>query len=728
MAKQGTIPSPFGVIRYKRDAWGYPQFHVRNHRQGDWARGWFHAVDRQLQIELSRHAAEGRLMEVLGDEPFTRTIDRGVRTLGLARGLDEQVEKLDAATRELCDAYCDGFAAGAASVGRPLVWRLLGIEQRPWTPRDILLVYRLITWFGLNSLTQTGRVGVAQLIADGADEAGLRKILGPGGEGLDLAGCAGLTLGEAFRQGGIPVQRGSNAFAVSAGRSASGSPLLMSEFHMEVARFPPVAHISMTQLDDGRYLQGVSIPGLPLVSAGRTESLAWGYTFGHADNVDITVQRCRAGERLVGDTWVPLASHEETVGIRGGKAETWTVWKFGHGVVLGDPTGSQERPIVGMEWRGMEDVANALVHSALPILEHGSVERAIEAHRHLTNCSLAGVFADREHIGWIQTGRVALHRAGWGPRPGWDLGDDPDIPEADRPMKLDPPEGFVASANEACPGWTSFAEPRYRHERLRELLGGTDLLTADDLLRISYDEYDGCAARLMAVWGELLPAEAAPMAEWAASQSPKLSASGRGHMARFHALHTELSARYIASSVGMELHSRASDTLFDFVLQDSIDDVLALEHPEHLDREGLARLLADAWPVAAAAPTDRVAGPVRARFANLVTQGKLPAWVGMSSPPVDLPGGPTSLLASRRSVFGGHDVITGPAFHILVDMAEPGLRYNICGGASERRFGPGYGAGLDAYLTGELLPLRPSTAPAAEDQPTREGGGAENRA
>jgi hypothetical protein len=38
-------------------------------------------------------------------------------------------------------------------------------------------------------------------------------------------------------------------------------------------------------------------------------------------------------------------------------------------------------------------------------------------------------------------------------------------------------------------------------------------------------------------------------------------------------------------------------------------------------------------------------------------------------------------------------------------MSKRGGWYNASGGASERRFGPGYGGGLDAWRTGEVAPL-----------------------
>ena len=391
--------------------------------------------------------------------------------------------------------------------------------------------------------------------------------------------------------------------------------------------------------------------------------------------------------------------------MRGRAAEVFTFHDFDGGTVLGDPAG-KEQLLAGIQWRGLADSASD-INAHIGLHQAKTAAEAVAQHEGVISCSLAGVYVDKSHIAWIHGGRVPQNRAGWGPRPGWDLGDDPDIPFADWPKKFDPDEGYVASANERYPGWTAFPEPRYRHERQCELLKGQHKLSPDDLLAISYDEYDGCAARLCAVWSDLVPETAKSMVAWAESQKAKNTGIGRVHMGRFHALHHELLVRLIEPFLGESVSKALWDDLdMVLVLQDHLDDVLALEHPEFLSKGALKLLLAEAWPTAVGnARADQVSGPIHARHKSLLTQGKLPAFAGFSSPPHYFPGGPTSLFASRRNVLLGEEVITGPAFHMVIDMAVDGLRYNICGGASEKRFGPGYGTGLEAWLTGELEPL-----------------------
>ena len=48
---------------------------------------------------------------------------------------------------------------------------------------------------------------------------------------------------------------------------------------------------------------------------------------------------------------------------------------------------------------------------------------------------------------------------------------------------------------------------------------------------------------------------------------------------------------------------------------------------------------------------------------------------------------------------------SGPAFHLLMNLATTTSRYNLAGGASERWGMPGYAAGLEDWAAGRLIPM-----------------------
>jgi penicillin amidase len=326
----------------------------------------------------------------------------------------------------------------------------------------------------------------------------------------------------------------------------------------------------------------------------------------------------------------------------------------------------------------------------------------------------------------VQTGIVDSRPRGWTgavPRPGWDLASrtPAPVPESSRPMFFDPPEGFLASANERRDGphgerWCTVPEPPYRHQRLTQLLEAEHHADLGSLVRASYDDVDLCAARLLPIWEPLLPADdaAGELCAWAKAQRPGGGAEQRRRMGLFQALHRETVRGLLRRHLGAE----RADALVDFcqivlMTRHHIDAVLALEKPRVIDADGLREILAEAWPAAQGIVAGgRALTPVRTSFRNLVFDGKLPGFLGFDSAPVELPGGPTVPFQCQDIRFGDFRIIAGPVFHLAFDLRRPGGWYNIGGGASEQRLGPGYGKGVEDWVAGRFHPLGDASGPA----------------
>jgi penicillin amidase len=706
------LDGPNGRIDYERDAWGYPRIRARDRAEGVWALGWFHGHDRRGQVELLRLASRGRLMEFLGDMPAARVLDRSVRALGLARDAHTIVARLSANTRRLVEIYCAGFDAGARAAGRPLLGRILGIPDRPWRPEDIVTLHRLTAWFGLNSLTEAGVLSLADLAARGASEADLRAIVGSALGDVDIERLRAVTLPEPLRAIFAFGPAGSNAFAVDAKRSATGHALLMGEFHMEVARIPPVVYAVHIEHGDGSgFVHGVTVPGLPAIAAGRTPHVGWSYTFGHAANVEAYVEQCEDGVIVSSRGREPLVRREETVKIRGRrKPETWTYWDGPRGVVHGDAV--RGGALLGMRWRGL-DRTHEDFEAAEALLRARTVDDAVAAHRGMATISLAGTFADHEgRIAWAHSGRVGPRPEVWSPRDTSVPFEDHDLPESRRPVRIDPEVGYIASANEHTEGWTAFAEPPYRNNRIAELIAELDMVAPDDLLRISYDERCLMSARLARVWMEHVPEDPLlkELAAWADTQPTRQPPEGRAALERFHAVrHRAVEAllrRRFGHGTAAWMVANPGITLG---LHERIDALLAGEHPDDVDPSELGSLVREACAAVGHRKLEPgVDTPVslRVAFSDPVSRGHAIARaLGIASPVLDIPGGPVSVFQSRMSIVQGMHIQTGPAFHLLMDMGTTVTRYNIAGGASERWGGTGYGAGLEAWRDGALIDL-----------------------
>ena len=139
MTTTHEIPAPShlaGPIHYRRAALGYPHITAPDRFSGLYGLGCLHAIDRPVQVHLSILAAEGRLMEYLGDEALTRSLDRATHFFNFRGDAEQQVAGLNAECRQLIDAYCQGFNDTLARRRRPLLLRLLGVPPRPTEPGD----------------------------------------------------------------------------------------------------------------------------------------------------------------------------------------------------------------------------------------------------------------------------------------------------------------------------------------------------------------------------------------------------------------------------------------------------------------------------------------------------------------------------------------------------------------------------------------------------------------
>jgi penicillin amidase len=700
------LDGPWGEIRVERDVLGYPTIHARDLAEATWARGYMHATDRLVQVHLVLAAARGELMSILGDKRFARTVDRAVRALGLVNGLDGFVEKLRPDTRKWLETYCDGFNAGAARRRTPGLLRLLGRPVELYTPKSVFTVYRLVAFFGLTSMQQTAEMIIAELVSRGAPREVFDALLGDAAEGIDLEKLGDMRLPDDYALLAGSPMGGSNAFAISGRVSESGNALLMGEFHMEVGRFPPIVYASHVAYADGTFYQGLGIPGFAWNSCGRNDTCAFSCTFGHGDNVDIIAERCKDETYLVGDEWKPLVRRVERVRVKGKKdAETWVFYDNEYGTILGDASKEGMYPCI--RWSGHHDIAGD-ANAAYDGLFVKSVEDGIATFRKFAVLTLQNVLADSTGaVGDVHSGRIDARPAGWSgayPRSGWDLADrSPSADETVRPESIRGRDRVVA-ANNRPPGengkrWSTLPEPNERFERITELLEGVRDL--DGMVRVSYDAFDRSAARLLRVWGPYLPddPEARALVLWGPDQHD------RSQLGLFHALHGEATRALLERSIGAQRSARIMDKLGAWLLFEyHLDRVLALERRDLLDVDALRDLLARAW-ARAKTGTARHGLPIVRRFADPLTQGKLGSAGGLCSAPVTFPGAPCAPFQTRAFHFEDQSMVFGPAFHYVTDMGDRGGWYHVPGGASESRFGPGYGKGVDLWVEGNFIAL-----------------------
>ncbi len=496
-----AVPGLREPVEVVRDRWGVPHVYARDARDLFLAQGYVHAQDRLWQMDLARRAAGGRLSEVFGGT--TLSADRLWRTLGARRVAGEELARLDPETAEALRAYASGVNAFLAARGGriPIEFLLLRYRPEPWTPADSLVLGKLLAW----TLDGTWRYqALRDRLLRRLGPEGMRALLPPSPADtpvvLSGAGPGPADASEPSRPPDLPpppAGAGSNAWAVSGARTASGRPLLANDPHL-VAQMPSIWY--EMHLVGGPYnVAGATIPGAPGVIVGHNDEIAWGVTNAPADVQDLYVERFDAGDPtrcLYRGQWGPAVVVRERIAVRGRREPAvQDVRITRHGPVLSDAAGGLDEP-VALRWTALEPGTAAA--AVLRVDRARTWAEFRDALRLWTVPAQSFVYADRRgNIGYQLAGRIPVRAAGDGllPVPGW-TGEHEwvgEIPFDRLPSRLNPRRGYVVSANNrvvtgAYPYHLSHEwDPGYRARRIEALLASTEGATPEDMRRIQLD-------------------------------------------------------------------------------------------------------------------------------------------------------------------------------------------------------------------------------------------------
>ncbi|HVG27038.1 MAG TPA: penicillin acylase family protein, partial [Acidobacteriaceae bacterium] len=439
-----------------RNAQGVPSIRAGNLDDLLFAQGFVTAQDRLWQMDLLRRHAAGELAEILGSRLIEH--DRRQRYLQLRATADRAAQLMPAAQARETQAYARGVNAFIDSHRDrlPLEFHLLHYTPRPWTPRDSLLV-SLVMWQDLSTsfprkldrealsqhlppdlLPALYPVGswrdrpptqprtdlttpheVEEIPLDPTQVRNTRPRALPEDRAEDL-----LALSAAFATRTCPDCRaGSNNWAVSGTRSASGLPLVSNDMHLGLSLpgiwYEAVLHVPAGNAAPPVDVEGFSLPGLPWIVVGRNAHVAWSLTNLGADVQDLLVEHLRGSgnatefERPDG-TWAPVAHHPERILVRGGHEISLDVLTIPHDVGSGilqtpiiSPLYRTETRALSLSW-SLYDV-ESLTPPLSSLNTAGDAASLVAAFATFSGPSLNLVYADDHgQIGYHALGRIPV--------------------------------------------------------------------------------------------------------------------------------------------------------------------------------------------------------------------------------------------------------------------------------------------------------------------------------
>ena len=681
--------------------------------------GFCHAVDRATQMTLTRVLGQGRACELLRDDPELLKFDRFFRRMNLSSGTEAEEAKLSKHHRLLAEAYCEGVNHGLAR-GRPLELLLLRLRPEPWTVGDCVLLARVLGYFALAQSQGDMERFIIELVQGGVTGERIRELFPALGDDFDedLLGRVRLDerlVPERLRwASSLPSAAASNAWAVAGDRSASGAGLLAADPHLEVNRLPALWYEVVLERRD-RFCMGATMPGLPAVAVGRTNTVAWGITYGCMDAHDAWVEDCRDRsyrQDVDGVTrWKPFRVRREVIRRRRNPPEEVTFFENEHGVLHGDP--SRPGLYLTERWSGSTDTGAATLAAAFDVLEARDAAGALDALAR-TESSWTFVAADRQGgIGIQMSGLMPRRRPGAGglaALPGWDPRNDWHgfVAAEDLPGVRNPEGGYVVAANHDL-NELGRARPinlpmgPHRAQRIAALLAARDRWTVEGFRRLQMDVVSEQAIAFMEVLRPLLPEgqQADALRDWDCSYGWD---STGAYM--FECFYRGVIEEVFGAACGSDVVAFMLDeTGVVAGFYDDLDRVLldpssawygSLQRDEVFARVA-ARVLRD--------PAKRWADHQRFTLTHVVFGGRLPRWTGFDVGPVPLRG--TRATIHQGQIFGsaGRRVTVAPSYRLVADLEEGAAHTVLPGGSSERRSSRWYASGIGDWLAGGLKRL-----------------------
>ncbi|MEJ7693745.1 penicillin acylase family protein [Daejeonella sp.] len=342
-----------GTVEIKFDERMVPHIFADSNYDLYFAQGYVTAKDRLWQMDFQTRFASGRLSEVVG--PKAIELDRYQRRMGMAYGAENMVRVMmkDPEIKETIEAYAAGINAYIHSLkpgDYPIEFKLLNYVPEEWTPLNSALLLKLMSatlaggsneFYMTNILNKYGPEITKDLFPDYPFREdpivpnGTKWDFTPGAipQAPELLSDKKTSYQIKTRELGEGI--GSNNWAVSGAKTASGYPLLANDPHLDITLPSIWYQVQTVSPDVNAY--GVSIPGAPGVIIGFNQTVAWGVTNVGADVLDwynIKFKDASKKDYWYNNKWNPVKIRVENIEVKGGKTIVDSVFYTHHGPIV----------------------------------------------------------------------------------------------------------------------------------------------------------------------------------------------------------------------------------------------------------------------------------------------------------------------------------------------------------------------------------------------------------
>lgn len=449
------------------DTYGVPHIYAQNEIDAYQALGYVHAQERLFQLEMMRRVGSGTLAELLGPEVLE--IDQFFHTLGIPKHAKESskafVAKGDSPWKSAAEAYIAGVNQFIEQGKLPVEYMLLGAKPRPYTLEDMhsILGYMSFT-FGMALKTDPlvtkiarswGPSHLSSLAIQTLPSHHVIPVNYPDSVGSTESAMKS-TLTALLDKLPAPLLEGSNAWVISGSRTKSGKVLFSNDTHIGFSS-PSVwfeAHIEYP----GYSFYGNHLAGIPFGLVGHSKHHSVGLTMFENDDQDFFEEKLNPSnpnEILVGDSIYPITSRTEIIKVKGQEPIGFVVRETLHGPIL-NPVVKEIAALTSnpvSSWWVFLLEPNRSLEAVYKINHAADMQGVADAAALIHAPGLNIMYGDSlGNIAWWAAAKLPIR----GPAVQATIfadGADPAsqplgwYPFSENPQSINPPSGFVASAN-----------------------------------------------------------------------------------------------------------------------------------------------------------------------------------------------------------------------------------------------------------------------------------------
>ena len=506
-----------------------PHVFAQNDHDVYYAQGYVTAMHRLWQMDFQTRFAAGRISEVVGAKAIE--VDKYQRRMGMVYGAENSLVGMmaDPQSREMLLAYTQGindYIKTLNTKNLPVEYKLLDFKPEQWTPIKCALLLKQMSavlamgsdeFYMSNILNKYGPEITKDLFPDYPFK---EDPIIPVGTKWDFKPLPIPATPKAFTEmmnTNIATKQkvegiGSNNWAVSGAKTASGFPILANDPHLDLTL--PSIWYQIQLHAPGINAYGVSLPGAPGIIIGFNQNIAWGVTNVAADVLDfyqIKFKDNKHQEYWYNNAWKATKPRYETIKIKGTKDIVDTVLYTHHGpiVYFQKPTYGRAKNVPeghALRWIA-HDKSNEL--KTFYLMNRGkNYDDYRKALPYFTAPAQNFIFASVDNdiaitpngkfpLKWKNQGKFILD--GSDPSNDWQGW----IPASQNPTVKNPSRNFVSSANQSStdPTYPYYINwefsPYERGKRINDKLTAMTNINADSMRNLQMDSYSIMAENLL---------------------------------------------------------------------------------------------------------------------------------------------------------------------------------------------------------------------------------------